>query len=131
MIAYELEGLNTLFNEAVDSDERFTQIRFTTEKGWLDVDRRFSESEYEALSTVISEGTFPTEEIQSGYFFDDSRNVLLVYLSLSEEPITGFDTEIHEGKFITTFPVMQILVGPAININFENFKSKKFDSMSS
>src|SRR5690606_21511686 len=127
LIAYELDGLNSIFSGSSESEERAIQIRFTTEKGWLDVNRKLTAEEYDQLRAALSDGAFPDEEIQTGFYLDNSNNILLVYLPIPEAPIVGFDSEVHDGKFITTFPVMQILMGPSININLDSFSSLKYN----
>jgi hypothetical protein len=126
VIIYRLMAFQKIFDEKVINEERIVQIKLTSQKNWLKIEKQMNQDNYQSLKTLLDEGTFPDQEYETSYFFDLSENLLLIYLPLSEDPITAFDAEVHEGSFKTDHPVMQILMGPAVQLDLADFKDMRF-----
>lgn len=128
LIAYHLQDLGKVYTGGTSETERQVRILFTAEKEWLVVQKRMTDAQFKALpikgATVFAE----TQETEGSYYFD--TDTLYIYLPASLPGVIPFDSAVHEGAFVTTQPVMQVLLGPSVMISENDFGKLAFNSAS-
>lgn len=111
-----------------------TSISLTGEKGWLNItESTLTDSQKQQLITIFKDGgdlsTVMPET--SGCFFDTGTMSFYVYLPVGEKAILAYDSKLHaDYKFITTQPVMQVLLGPVLDFDATMYESLRMVNMS-
>lgn len=128
LIAYHLQDLGKVYTGASPEMERQVRILLTGEKEWLVVQRRMTEAQFKSLpingATIFSS----TQETEGSYYFE--TDTLYIYLPASVTGVIPFDSTVHEGSFVTTHPVMQVLLGPSVLISEDDFGKLAFGNAS-
>ncbi|MDF2432439.1 MAG: hypothetical protein JWP44_2070 [Mucilaginibacter sp.] len=110
------------------------QIALTGEKGWLTIDNQITDSkEIQNIEDITVSGTFNSayNNTKSGFFFDLKSAALYIYLPVAEQGIIAFDAKLHIGHtYNTAYPVMQVLIGPDIEIAADPFHSLTMSDLS-
>ncbi|MGB5818629.1 MAG: carboxypeptidase-like regulatory domain-containing protein [Saonia sp.] len=129
LIRYGLNGISALL-ENTTAQGGDIQIKLTAEEGWLTLNKPIAPDVFKKLHGTLAAQKFGGSEsaTEAGYYV--SENQLFIYLPPNEPSIIGYDSEVHQNSFTTSFPVMQILFGPRIAMGEDVFKSLKFDSSS-
>ncbi|MCR1024519.1 carboxypeptidase-like regulatory domain-containing protein [Cellulophaga baltica] len=128
IIEYQLEGIDRLLKYKDDRPVQ-VQLKLTTTEGWLIIDRKISEFDASSLDEIrnnnikFDEANFTRS---SGYYL--TENKLTAFLPLGEVPIVGYENDVHEGSFMTSYPIMQVLLGPSIMTREDDLKSIDFRS---
>jgi hypothetical protein len=128
LIAYRLQDLGKVYTGGNIETERQVRILFTGEKEWLVIDKRMTAAQFKLLP-IKGETIFAgTGETEGSYYFD--ADTLYIYLPASLPAVIPFDSAVHEGSFITTQPVMQVLLGPSVLISEDDFGKLVFSNAS-
>ena len=121
LISCTLNALNKLF----DNPERDVEIWLSAEDGWLKIDNNWFTPEKQKKFEDFIKSTNDKKvfndslDFESGYFFEGGdKNKLHIYLPIAAQAIIPFDVKLHTGyTYVTPYPVMQIMIGPNINID--------------
>jgi len=109
-------------------------LMFTAEKEWMTIGESMSDDQYAYLSSVMSQGDFGEEPNRlptvACSYFDLVEGFIWVYFPVEAEGIIAFDPKLHTGSFITPHPVMQILIGPGLELDQAAFVSSSFANIS-
>ncbi|HSY62150.1 MAG TPA: hypothetical protein VK796_09755, partial [Cytophaga sp.] len=124
LIALQINDLGKLLNAGQTKFE----ISLTSKDGWLKIDNSwFSKKDnkfYDEFKKFIDEanstGIFnlPSDlsPLDNGYLL--GNNTVYVYLPIAAPAIIAYNAKLHPGSIYNTpYPVMQILIGPDINID--------------
>jgi len=99
---------------------------FTGEKKWFKVNEVMSDDDQKKFTKFFKIDIFnPADgDIKNSYYFDKDKSVLHIYLSASEEPVISYDSKIHSDyTYSTSFPVMQVLLNPQINLKASDYNT--------
>lgn len=101
-------------------------IWLTSEEGWNLID-----IEQPKLPGLIVGGKFDTKDVsEKSYYFDKDNDTLFIFLPIAEKAIISFDKDLHKEFFFpSSYPVMQIMVGPGIGMTSNNFNKLKCNSI--
>ena len=107
--------------------EKNIEIWLSAEKGWMKLKPSFDDKQRKDLLDVKESDRyqFNNEPQQEGFFVVAGR--LYIYLPVSAEAIIPFDPQLHPGyKYLTTFPVMQVMLGPEILLDYKSYEELSF-----
>ena len=106
-------------------------IGFTGEKGWFNVARQITaKAEIDLIEMVIKTGVFDAGLTTSGFAFNEKEEILFIFLPISEQGVIGFNAKTHTDHIYNTVsPVMQLLIGPGIEISADVYKGLNLDRL--
>ena len=107
------------------------QVWLTGDKDWIKLKVTEDEILIRALRHAGETGKFmiDREHEAESYFIADKK--LFVYLPISSEAVIPFNQEIHKGfSYNTRYPVMQVMIGPDITLDFQTFENLSFSNQS-
>ncbi|SKC66349.1 carboxypeptidase-like regulatory domain-containing protein [Ohtaekwangia koreensis] len=125
LIAYQLAGLSKIYTSDANEAERKVRIQLTTEKGWLVVDKPMPSKTAQSLPSA-GNTVFDVQTAVTYACYHFSGDTLLVLLPPGEAAIVSFDAAVHKDAFDTIYPVMQVLMGPSVQMPEEDFKNIEF-----
>ncbi len=145
IVALKLDALNEIFGHRKldranqDTITKDVAIWFSGEKEWLKVESELLGNDDGTMSDIMlrivdahSNGGSLGEIMPPDpcYFLYKELATIYICLPQSAPPIIGYNAKVHTGNsFDTTFPVMQVLLGPGIKISAPAFKRLKFSDM--
>lgn len=136
LISWKLDGFSEIFRDKEldtynrDTAEKDLLIVLSGEEGWLPVSRELESYDFEGFKSSLDDGVFPSWMTTSFYYHDRGGNTLYVYLPVAEKAVIPYDAKIHGGKtFVTSWPVMQVLIGPDVKIDEGRFKALRFNDL--
>lgn len=103
------------------------EIWLSAEDGWLKISKSDGSLKdiYNKESGVFNDSS--SFDRSSFFVLDYSDSSLIhIFLSIAEKPIVSFNPKIHEGNYHTSYPVMQIMVGPEIDLAIEAYRDEEF-----
>jgi hypothetical protein len=128
LIVYRLEGLDKIYIAGSNPTEQNVRIKFTAAKEWITIDQRMSDELRKSLPLDDSTIFDIPLQTQGTYYIDEGS--LIIYLPASVPSIIPFDSAMHDGAFVTSHPVMQVLLGPDVMISEDDFSNLGFRNAS-
>ncbi len=128
LVEYSLKNLGVEDNLENILSGLEVKIKLTTEEGWLTIDKPMDDESFENLKKFINNDGFISDALQQETRYYLNENSLYLFLPIGEVSIVAFDSKVHEATYITGYPVMQMLLGPAVNITEDIFKNLKFSN---
>ncbi|HEU4553924.1 MAG TPA: hypothetical protein VFS25_13870 [Chitinophaga sp.] len=106
------------------------EIWFTAEEGWLKIDTPITTAQFTKL--YANEFFTNDENLGACYYLDTAvPNTIQVFLPIAEKGIIPFDAKLHPGRtYNTAFPVMQVMVGPEINLSAARYRNLSYADLS-
>ncbi|MCW3090724.1 MAG: hypothetical protein JWP81_1793 [Ferruginibacter sp.] len=119
IIAVKMSDLNK------DISKETLEISLSGEAGWLTIDKKISDKN-ELIKQLLAEGGDLSTgmPVESSYFFDLVEATLYICLPVVEKAVVPFDIALHPGRnYKTTYPVLQVMMGPVIDLDETVFNS--------
>jgi hypothetical protein len=134
LIRWNIPGLK----EQLQKSGADMEIWLTGEKGWLKVGKCIKDETtdetalFKKILEVEASGVFdPKISLVSRYYLNAESDALYIYLPIAEVAVVPFDSKLHGGyPYVTDYPVAQVMLGPKLNIGFDDFKSLRFAGQS-
>jgi len=126
---------SVVFNQQLFQGNIELEISLTGDKGWVTIPKLTDvvpTNEVLKLLKLIEEGgIFPAKIPQEGgYFLDvsgETSGKLYIYLPVSADAIIAFDGNLHTTyRYQSSYPVLQLLLGPKLDINFDQITKTDF-----
>jgi len=130
LLVWESDVFKQLFsssqNGAID-----LEISLTGDKGWVNIPKLTDNKELDVIKAVENTTIFDDylTQTKSGYFVDVSSEKwkLYIYLPISADAIIPFDGNLHSTySYQTSYPVLQILLWPTLDINYDQLNKTDF-----
>ncbi|NTW69471.1 MAG: hypothetical protein HGB23_06415 [Chlorobiaceae bacterium] len=131
LITWKIAGLKDLMIPSKTGDTCDFEIWLTASTGWLKITKKLGELAVSLLEHANTFGIFNSRlaSSSSGYYIDSDTDSLYIYLPVSENAIVPFDAKLHTGySFTTTYPVVQIMLGPNLGIDYRLFTKLSLNS---
>ncbi len=135
LISLQINDLNKLLN----NNQTDFEILLSAEKEWLKIDNNWllknnKSDEFKSFINDVNTNeifNLPADlaDLDNAYLKDN--DTLYIYLPIVAPAIIPFNNKLHQGFFYNTpYPVLQIMIGPGIDINYSDFDPINDISMS-
>lgn len=126
LLSWTFEDFKKIFTQQNNALE----IWLTAEKGWLKIDTPLNGVKPDTLDAILKDGDVKSwsllDNFPEGYLISGTK--LYIYLPIDSKPIIAFDAKAHPGySYKTSFPIMQIMFGPALGLSTDDFQNLRFD----
>lgn len=137
LISWKLDGLNEIFRDKKedpannDFNQKDIELWLSAEDGWLTITNELNDFYFSQLLDESGRVFTNESKASTGYYMEKGTNTFHIFLPVSEKGIIAFDPEIHTGNtFHTPYPVLQILLGPDVDIHHSKYKKLRFNDLS-
>jgi hypothetical protein len=93
------------------------------------------DTDWELLNKYFKLGidvfNFEEHTIETSYYVDIEKDAINIYLPVAEKPVIAFDAKLHTGyNYQTNYPVLQVMLNPAINVAEDIYKRLQSNNLS-